>query len=240
MIAHGNLCHMRSLVLVVALSALVVAGCDADTPVPAPTSAATGAPSVVPTVAGTPIPTGIASPSPNSSAIPRPTLTPPAGTPTPAGQAIEAVARGALAQWLGPVGDPASIRAVSVEPVAWPDGCLGLGRPGRACTSAIVPGYRVMLALGTATYEVRTDEPGRVVLWAPETQILARFSEAGTNYSRFTTDDGGTIEAQPVSGTDFGVPLATLAKGTPVGLGLARAPQREGLLLVWVYPAGAP
>lgn len=163
----------------------------------------------------------------------------PAGTPTPTPDPRPPTdaAIDALAIWLGPVGDPASITVSSVEAVTWPDGCLGLSRVGQACTEALVDGFRIELALGDGVYEVRTDLTGDVVLWAPSVQILAQFKEAGTNLIQFTTDDGGTIEAQPVFGTGFGVDPDTLAEGDPVGIALADAPQSGPQLLVWLDPA---
>lgn len=171
---------------------------------------------------------------PTPQAVP-PTGTPPAASPTPNPTAQQA-ARAALAQWLGPVGDPASIQLVSYEQVTWGNGCLDLGRAGQACTLALVEGYRFEFRLGNATYEVRTDLTGANVLWAPDVTILVRFKEASPNIIEFTTDDGGTIEAQTVPGSSIRVQLASLMAGAPVGVGLVDAPQREGFLLVWLDP----
>ena len=170
-----------------------------------------------------------------------PTVTPvPDLTATPSGETRPAVlaAIGALALWLGPVGDRPSIGVVSVEAVTWTNGCLDLTRVGQACTEALVEGFRVLLALGEATYEVRTDASGRVALWAPKVQILARFLDVSPNLVRFSPDDGGTIDAQLVPGSDFGVDLATLKEGDAVGVALADAPQNGGRLLVWLDPVG--
>lgn len=40
----------------------------------------------------------------------------------------------------------AQISVVSFREVTWPDGCLGLGRPGQACTQALVPGFLAELS----------------------------------------------------------------------------------------------
>jgi hypothetical protein len=120
--------------------------------------------------------------------------------------------------------------------VTWSGGCLELNRPGKACTTALVEGFRIELLLADATYEVRTDGIGSTVLWAPTVQILVRFQEASPNILEFLTDDGNTLVAQAVFGTDFGVQVSSLARGTPVGVGLANAPQSGGFLLVWVDP----
>lgn len=158
-------------------------------------------------------------------------------SPLPGGseRAVEG-AIDALARWLGPAGDRDSIEVVSVEEVDWPDGCLGIHRVGRVCTMAIVPGFRVMLGLGQATYEVRTDTTGRVTAWAPQVRIPARFVEAGPNVVLLETDDDGRIDAQLVPGSDLGVDLDELSRGDPVGAALAPAPQRDGQLVVWLDP----
>ncbi len=176
-------------------------------------------------------------PSPIATLAPTPTTTPTA-TPEPVGDG-DAAARAAidaLAIWLGPVGDRSAITLRSVEAVTWRNGCLELNRAGRFCTEALVDGFRVELALGNATFEVRTDARASVVLWAPRVQILARFAAASPNFVRLTTDDGGTIEAQTVFGSDFSVEVATLTAGDAVGVALADAPQSGGLLLVWLDP----
>jgi hypothetical protein len=107
--------------------------------------------------------------------------------------------------------------------------------------AGLVAGYRVLLDLANATYEIRTDATGDVVLWAPDVQVLARYAEASANFVQLTTDDGGTINAQAVPGSDFGVQPRSLNPGDPVGVALADAPQSGGLLLVWLDPvAPAP
>ncbi len=171
--------------------------------------------------------------APVATQLPGDTTTPDTGA---ASDAATEAAIEALATWLGPAGDASAISVTSVEAVTWSNGCLEVGRAGQACTEALVEGYRIELALGDAVYEVRTDLGGDVVVWAPSVQILVRFQEAATNSVVFTTDDGGTIEAQPVPGTGYGVELASLAEGDAVGIALADAPQGGGVLLVWVDP----
>jgi hypothetical protein len=215
---------VRIVSAVVLAFGLVFAACsdeEEDTTTPAPTG-------------GTPSPAKPETPAetPPDDATPTPTPT----TGEPAASATQA-AIDALATWLGPVADPASISVSSVEPVTWPNGCLGLGRVGQVCTEALVEGFRVELALGNGIYEVRTDQSGGITLWAPSTQIMATFQEGLTNLFTFTTDDGGTLEAQPVFGTDYGVDPDTLAEGDAVGVALADAPQNGPQLLVWLDPA---
>jgi hypothetical protein len=45
----------------------------------------------------------------------------------------------------------------------WPDGCLGLGAPGVACTQNIVPGWQVTVTDGIQTWMYRTDATGKIV-----------------------------------------------------------------------------
>lgn len=72
-------------------------------------------------------------------------------------------ARTTLAAQLGV--SPSRVRIISVDPVYWPDTCLGLPRPGQMCAEAVTFGYRVIMEVGGRTYEAHTDETGIVVLW---------------------------------------------------------------------------
>jgi hypothetical protein len=148
-----------------------------------------------------------------------------------------AAARAALASWLGPAGDAASITTQSVDRVDWPDGCLGIGRAGRVCTQALVSGFRIDLGLGDVTFEVRTDLTGAVVLWAPTVMLLTFFDSTSSNFVHLKTDDGNDLDVQAVPGSDFGVQTSELTPGDLVSVGLANSPQGEGgLLLVWLDP----
>lgn len=85
------------------------------------------------------------SPVPSLPASPEPTPTlPRAGgegsTPAPG---VEDALRAHLAGRLGVA--PAAVALVSLTPMTWPDGCLGLPAPGRACTQALVPGWLAIL-----------------------------------------------------------------------------------------------
>lgn len=178
---------------------------------------------------------------PPNGETPAPTETPPANDPTPTEtpdpEPATQAAVEALASWLGPVGDPASIEVDSVETAIWSDGCLGLGHGDEACTDALVEGFRVDLTLGDGEYEVRTDVTGDLTRWAPSVEVLVTFEEGLTNLFLFTTDDGNELEAQPVAGTDYAVDPQTLSSGDPVGIALADAPQDGPQLLVWIESA---
>ena len=64
---------------------------------------------------------------------------------------------------------PGQIAVVSTEAVEWPDGCLGVQKPGVMCTQAIVPGYKIILEANDEQYEFHTDEDGSVVVQVAET-----------------------------------------------------------------------
>ena len=42
----------------------------------------------------------------------------------------------------------------------WPDGCLGLAKPGEFCTQALVQGWRIILTDNQKTWVYRTDSSG--------------------------------------------------------------------------------
>lgn len=199
------------------------------TTAPGMTATATPTATVTPTATQTPRVSPAAGSTP--TATPSPTATPGAG---PIGEA----AKEALARWLGPAGDPASIMVVSVRRQNWANGCLELPRLGEACTEAIVEGYRVELGLGRAIYELRTDAAASAFRWKPATEFIATVTGVGPNVLLLTPDDGGVVEAQVILGTQFGVPPSALEVGDRVGVALVEAPQRDGLLLLWLEPAG--
>lgn len=66
-----------------------------------------------------------------------------------------------------------AVEIVAVEEAEWPGGCLGLPAEEEACTLAIVPGYRVVLAVNGEQYIFRTDLDANVIRLesAPDAQI---------------------------------------------------------------------
>jgi hypothetical protein len=206
---------LTALLFVVFLAAAACSGSGSDEPTQTPPAGLTPTAPAAPTATAT---------------------TPPASTATPESARAVQAARSELGRWLGPVGDPPSITVESVERVTWRNGCLEVHRAGRACTQALVEGFRIQLRLANATYEVRSDLTGSTLVWVPQVEILVRFVEASPNLLSFRTDDGGEIVAQAVPGSDIAVNVRSIAPGTPVGLALADAPQSGGFLLVWVDP----
>lgn len=67
-----------------------------------------------------------------------------------------------LADELGVPAD--EIEVLSVEKYEWPDTSLGCPEPGKAYAQVITPGYRIMLQAQGETYEVHTDEVGKIVV----------------------------------------------------------------------------
>jgi hypothetical protein len=68
-----------------------------------------------------------------------------------------------------------SVALVSIKPMSWPDGCLGLGRPGQACSQALVPGWKIELEDSEqGSWIYRTNKKGdRLVLETPSFQQAA-------------------------------------------------------------------
>lgn len=61
---------------------------------------------------------------------------------------------------------PGAIRAVQVEEMQWPDGCLEIPAPDTPCNDVIVLGRRVILAVDGRRYIHHTDLLGRRVVRA--------------------------------------------------------------------------
>lgn len=66
---------------------------------------------------------------------------------------------------------PGQITLVSTEAMTWPDGCLGVARPGVMCTQALVEGYRVLLEAEGRQYEVRTNLSGSAAVLAGGAEV---------------------------------------------------------------------
>jgi hypothetical protein len=90
-----------------------------------------------------------------------PTPTPEAFVPVPPEARAGDAARDALADLIGvPAG---RIEVVRVGEAEWPDGCLGLRRPGEMCITVITPGFQVTLLADGHEYEVRTNADATMV-----------------------------------------------------------------------------
>lgn len=59
--------------------------------------------------------------------------------------------------------DGSNIQVITSESVDWPDGCLGIGKPGMLCNQIVTPGFRIILETGGIQYEYRTNQDGSQV-----------------------------------------------------------------------------
>ena len=111
--------------------------------------------------------------SPAAASVPSavPTITPQTVPITPTSGAPESAAvqaaQNALAANLGI--QSASIQVSDVTSVDWPDSCLGLQDPAKACASIVTPGYKITLSANGSNYEVHTNKNGSSVKLVPNT-----------------------------------------------------------------------
>ncbi len=63
---------------------------------------------------------------------------------------------------------------MSMEPVIWPDGCLGIYTPDAACTEALVPGYRLVFEAQNQRYEYHCDQDGSYYKGLPAQPAIGR------------------------------------------------------------------
>lgn len=64
--------------------------------------------------------------------------------------------------------DAAHLKVVLATPVTWPDGSLGCPQPDRMYTQALVPGYRIVIAAGSETFEYHGAVHGEPFYCPPE------------------------------------------------------------------------
>jgi hypothetical protein len=93
-----------------------------------------------------------------------PTPTPEIFMAVPDEVRAEGAAREALAQHLGL--DLAAVAVRQTIATDWPDSCLALPLRDQACQIGSFPGFRIVLDVAAATYEVRTDLRAETVLIA--------------------------------------------------------------------------
>lgn len=60
-----------------------------------------------------------------------------------------------------------TIQLVDVQPVQWPDTCLGVQTPGIMCAMHVVDGLKITLSANNQTYEVHTNLDGSQIVLAP-------------------------------------------------------------------------
>ena len=96
--------------------------------------------------------------SPKATDVPTIPITPVSGAGYPT---IVFRAREMLASKMGL--NVEKIEVVKVEPVDWPDSCLGISTPGIMCSMIVTPGYRIVLRTNNMDYEYHTDAGDNVV-----------------------------------------------------------------------------
>jgi hypothetical protein len=60
-----------------------------------------------------------------------------------------------------------SIQLETIEPMEWPDGCLGLGGPDESCVAAVTPGWLLVFSADGQEYRFRADQTGTVIRQEP-------------------------------------------------------------------------
>ena len=89
-------------------------------------------------------------------------------------EAVVALATQAIAQSLGvDVGD---VVLVATERQEFPDAALGCAQPGEVAATIVTPGYKVILSVGAAQYELHTNLDGTIVRCLP---VLPEATVAG-------------------------------------------------------------
>jgi hypothetical protein len=116
--------------------------------------------------------------SPGASIVTQPASTPtsvlPPPSPTHIPVDLSPAQRAALQQLAKSLNAPVEqIKLLSTEAVEWPDGCLGVARPGVMCAQVITPGFRILLEADGKQYEYHTTTDGSVVLPAAEDSLAA-------------------------------------------------------------------
>ena len=61
-----------------------------------------------------------------------------------------------------------AFQEITAERKTWSDGCLGVHKPGQACTQALVPGWRITLSNDSQTWVYHTSTDGRIRLASQE------------------------------------------------------------------------
>lgn len=137
----------KSILTLTLLLAVVLAGCAGPAgPVEPAGPVATGQPTMTPALLPAPTET-VASTEPLPAAS-----EPPAGAPMPISS--EEVVK-ALSDKLAI--DPDQITVVSIEPVNWPNSCLGINTKEMMCLDVITPGYRIVVDVDGQQTTVHTN-----------------------------------------------------------------------------------
>ena len=132
-----------------------------------------------------------------------PTINQATTSPTPTSEAaVASSAQQALAVELKINTD--QIKTISIDPVAWPDSCLGIQLPGILCAQHVVPGYKIVLEADHQTYEYHTAENGANPMIVPGLNIRWQDGEqCNTADIRYDRD----VQYGACNGTPISAPL---------------------------------
>ena len=61
-----------------------------------------------------------------------------------------------------------TIKLVDIQPVLWPDTCLGVQTPGTMCAFHVVDGFRITLSAKNQNYEVHSNLDGSQTVLVPD------------------------------------------------------------------------
>lgn len=56
---------------------------------------------------------------------------------------------------------PDEVKIVKMDPVEWPNACIGAGQPGDICAQMITPGYQIQIDIKGKTYILNSDTGGK-------------------------------------------------------------------------------
>jgi len=62
-----------------------------------------------------------------------------------------------------------TIQLVDIQPVPWPDTCLGVQTPGTMCAFHVVDGFRITLSADGQSYEIHSNLDGSQTVLVPDT-----------------------------------------------------------------------
>jgi hypothetical protein len=79
--------------------------------------------------------------------------------------AAASAARSMLARQLSTHED--AVQLLDIQPVQWPDSCLGVHQAGIMCVFHVVDGYRITLLANDRTYEVHSNLDGSQTVLVP-------------------------------------------------------------------------
>lgn len=103
------------------------------------------------------------------------------------------------------------IRILTASPQTWPDGCLG--SPAGGCSTAITPGWYVMVSDGLQTVNYRTDSSGQTI--RSEDKVLLPRAVAQKLIAQVRRDAKAPVEIVEVKSAAFDGCLGVYRPGQP-------------------------